>query len=179
MKFMYLEVAARDGIEPSTRGFSRQLTSQFGASKPKKRDEFSRGGPNRPRRPSPYRTQRARADRTPARGPCGSTSCGHRDRAGTEPCAKRQEPTRHSLPLRTRATDGTSNLRRPTSNSSALMARTRQRQISQGFLNQQILVLGITQNEIPLARFAAGDKLQTHEPRNGRDQRIRTIGVLA
>ena len=85
----------------------------------------------------------------------------------------------HSLPLRTRAADGASSsiLRPP--NSSALIARTRQRQISQGFLNQHILVLGVTQSEIPLARIAASDKLQPSEPRYGRDQRIRTIGVLA
>ena len=68
MRFIDLEVVARDGIEPSTRGFSRRRRGRFGASKPKTGDEFSRGRPNRPRRPSPYRTEPRNSDRT-ARGP--------------------------------------------------------------------------------------------------------------
>jgi hypothetical protein len=56
MKSRYLEVVTGDGIEPSKRGFSRQLKSLFDTSNPKKRDEFSRVQPNRHRRPSPCRT---------------------------------------------------------------------------------------------------------------------------
>ena len=50
MQINKLEVVARDGIEPSTRGFSIQRRGRFGASKPKKRDEFS-AAPTEP--PSP------------------------------------------------------------------------------------------------------------------------------
>jgi len=57
MKFQKLEVVARDGIEPSTRGFSIQPRPSFGASKPKTGNEFSRGRPSRPTQPSPYRAQ--------------------------------------------------------------------------------------------------------------------------
>jgi len=49
-------VVARAGIEPSTRGFSRRRRARLGASKPKKRNEFSTSRPNRLARPSPYRT---------------------------------------------------------------------------------------------------------------------------
>ena len=84
MQFMSLEVVARDGIEPSTRGFSIQRRAQFGASKTKNRKGFQRGRPNRPAGPNAYRTQQGPADRTPARGPRGSTSWTHHDRAGTE-----------------------------------------------------------------------------------------------
>jgi len=78
-------MVARDGIESATRGFSGARRPRFGATKPKKLQGFPRGRPNRTRRPSPYRTLRRPADRTPAREPCGSTSSVHRDRAGTEP----------------------------------------------------------------------------------------------
>jgi len=56
MTFIELEVVARDGIEPSTRGFSVQRRDRFGGSKPKIGEEFSTGRPNRPPLPSPYRT---------------------------------------------------------------------------------------------------------------------------
>ena len=56
MQIIELEVVARDGIEPSTRGFSVRRRPGFRASKPKTGDEFSRGRPNRPARPSPCRT---------------------------------------------------------------------------------------------------------------------------
>ena len=56
MQIIELEVVARDGIEPSTRGFSIQLRARFGASKPKTGNGFLLGQPNRPARPSPYRT---------------------------------------------------------------------------------------------------------------------------
>jgi len=52
----HLEVVARDGIEPSTRGFSIQRRARFGASKPKTANGIFTGRPNRPRRPSPCRT---------------------------------------------------------------------------------------------------------------------------
>jgi hypothetical protein len=38
---MELEVVAKAGIEPATRGFSTQRRAPFGAAKPKKRNEFS------------------------------------------------------------------------------------------------------------------------------------------
>ena len=59
-----LEMVARDGIEPSTRGFSVARRAGFGVRKAKNRNEFSTGRPNRPRRPSPYRTPGTGADRT-------------------------------------------------------------------------------------------------------------------
>jgi hypothetical protein len=40
-------MVARDGIEPSTRGFSIQLRARFGARKPKNGNEFSTGRPSR------------------------------------------------------------------------------------------------------------------------------------
>ena len=40
-KIMELEVVAKAGIEPATRGFSTQRRAPFGAAKPKKRNEFS------------------------------------------------------------------------------------------------------------------------------------------
>ena len=43
--------------QPSTRGFSTQRRGRFGAGKPKTEDEFPRERPNRPARPSPYRTE--------------------------------------------------------------------------------------------------------------------------
>ena len=52
----HLKVVARDGIEPSTRGFSVRRRGRFGASKPKTRDAFSRRRPNRTARPSLSRT---------------------------------------------------------------------------------------------------------------------------
>jgi len=51
-----MEVVARVGIEPTTRGFSAQRRAQFGASKAKTGKGFPRRRPNRPARPSPYRT---------------------------------------------------------------------------------------------------------------------------
>ena len=62
-QFMELEVVARAGIEPATRGFSTQRRARFGASKLKKPEVFSRVRPNRPARPSPYRTLEAGPDR--------------------------------------------------------------------------------------------------------------------
>ena len=56
MQFNDLELVARDGIEPSTRGFSIQQTRQFGASKSKTGKGFLLGRPNRLTRPSPCRT---------------------------------------------------------------------------------------------------------------------------
>jgi hypothetical protein len=58
-----LEMVARDGIEPSTRGFSVARRAALGARKPKKQLEFAAGRPNRPARPSPYRTTGTEADR--------------------------------------------------------------------------------------------------------------------
>jgi len=56
MRIKKLEVVARVGIEPSTRGFSVRLRAQFGASKPKTGKDFLPGGPNRRSRPSLSRT---------------------------------------------------------------------------------------------------------------------------
>ncbi|MGZ5431807.1 MAG: SDR family NAD(P)-dependent oxidoreductase [Thermoanaerobaculia bacterium] len=42
MQIIELEVVARDGIEPSTRGFSVRRRARFGAGKPKNLDEFWR-----------------------------------------------------------------------------------------------------------------------------------------
>ena len=50
-----LEVVARDGIEPSTRGFSIQRTGRFGASKLKAGNALPRERPNCPPRPSLFR----------------------------------------------------------------------------------------------------------------------------
>jgi len=51
-----LQVVARDGIEPSTRGFSVRRRARFDATKPKKRNALSPRRPNRSRRPSRLRT---------------------------------------------------------------------------------------------------------------------------
>ena len=51
-----LGVVARDGIEPSTRGFSVRRRARFGASKSKTGKGFPPVRPNRPSRPSPSRT---------------------------------------------------------------------------------------------------------------------------
>lgn len=85
MQLSELEMVARDGIEPSTRGLSATRTVQFGARKPKIRNAFPRERPNRPARPSPDRTPQRPADRTPARRPCESTSWPYRDRTLSEP----------------------------------------------------------------------------------------------
>jgi len=98
-----LEVVARDGIEPSTRGFSRQLTSQFGASKPKKRDEFFRGRPNWLRRPNPCRAPVGPDRAGPVARPCESWGYAYRDRAGTE-----QSCQIASGPAQTKTTGGES-----------------------------------------------------------------------
>ena len=58
-----LKMVARDGIEPSTRGYSVARRAEFGTSKPKTGNGFSTGRPNRPRRPRPYRTPGVGADR--------------------------------------------------------------------------------------------------------------------
>ena len=81
---MDLEVVARDGIEPSTRGFSRQRRGRFGASKPKKRYEsFSR--PTEPtRRTEPRPNPEGPGRPNPGAGSCGSTSWTHRDRTFSE-----------------------------------------------------------------------------------------------
>jgi hypothetical protein len=63
----YFGMVARDGIEPSTRGFSVQRRARFGATKPKKRKGVPEPRPNRPRRPSPCRTPRRRPTE-PGRG---------------------------------------------------------------------------------------------------------------
>ena len=151
MQFMNLEVVAGDGVEPSTRGFSRQLKTRWTWS-----TEPRRGGHAR------QRVAGIATELGPNRAPNGKTQL--------EPLAAvTDKGCRRGVQLDTS----------PCRISSALTARTRQRQISQGFLNQHIFVLGITQSEIPLARLAASDELQPSEPRYGRDQRIRTIGVLA
>src|SRR5262245_54110545 len=56
MTFKMLEVVARGGIEPPTRGFSVRRRARLGARIPKTGNEFSRERPNRPARPSPSRT---------------------------------------------------------------------------------------------------------------------------
>jgi len=56
LRIIELEVVARDGIEPSTRGFSVRRRARFGESKPKIGDELSQGRPNRRARPSLFRT---------------------------------------------------------------------------------------------------------------------------
>ena len=48
MQFNDLEVVARDGIESSTHGFSRQRRAEFGASKTKTGKGFLLVRPNRP-----------------------------------------------------------------------------------------------------------------------------------
>jgi len=84
-----LGMVARDGIEPTTRGFSVARRARFGAGKAKKRNEFSRHRPNRtPDRAHAEPCDGRPADRTQAAGPCGSWSWPHRDRAGTEPRAE-------------------------------------------------------------------------------------------
>ena len=50
-------MVAGDGIEPSTRGFSVRRRARFGARKPKIGDAFPPRRPNRPARPSLYRTR--------------------------------------------------------------------------------------------------------------------------
>ena len=47
---------ARGGIEPPTRGFSVRRRARPGAGKPKKGKDLLDGRPNRPPRPSAYRT---------------------------------------------------------------------------------------------------------------------------
>jgi len=64
MQIIELEVVARDGIEPSTRGFSVQRRARFGARKSKKGDAFSTGRPNCAARPSRFRTLGTGADQT-------------------------------------------------------------------------------------------------------------------
>ena len=83
------------------RGFSVARRGRFGAGKPQKREVFSRSRPNRPPRPSPCRTPRGPADRTPVGGPCGSTSWAHRDRTASEPRAERAaaRPGPFELPI--------------------------------------------------------------------------------
>ncbi len=54
-RIIELEVVARDGIEPSTRGFSVRRRARFGAPKPKNVEGFPRARPNRLARPSPCR----------------------------------------------------------------------------------------------------------------------------
>jgi hypothetical protein len=51
-----LQVVARNGIKPSTRGFSVRRRTRLGARKPKKRKALSPRRPNRSRRPSRLRT---------------------------------------------------------------------------------------------------------------------------
>ena len=82
---MELGVVARVGIEPTTRGFSVQRRDQFGTSKPKTGDEFLRGRPNRPPRPSLFRTPNGDGQPNLVAVPCRSTACGHRDRTVSEP----------------------------------------------------------------------------------------------
>jgi hypothetical protein len=45
LQFFELEVVARDGIEPSTRGISVRRRAHVGASKPTTRDNFPRSRP--------------------------------------------------------------------------------------------------------------------------------------
>ena len=71
MQFNNLEMVARDGIEPSTRGFSVRRRLRFGARKPKTGKEFLLGRPNRPPRPSLSRTETTTADRTRRRAHAG------------------------------------------------------------------------------------------------------------
>ena len=56
MRFKKVEVVARGGIEPPTRGFSVRRRARFPLTNPKTGKEFLAGPPNRPTRPSPYRT---------------------------------------------------------------------------------------------------------------------------
>jgi hypothetical protein len=62
------EVVARDGIEPSTRGFSVQGRAPLGARRPKTGKGFSRTRPNRPPRPSPFRARPTELRTEPAPG---------------------------------------------------------------------------------------------------------------
>ena len=59
-RIMELEMVARAGIEPATRGFSVARRARFGARKLKNWNEFSPCRPNRPARPSLLRTPGAR-----------------------------------------------------------------------------------------------------------------------
>jgi len=86
---MELGVVARDGIEPSTRGFSIQRRARFGASKSKTGNGFPLDRPNRPARPSPYRTARAVARLEFCKCPARSTAYRHRDRTLSEPRTER------------------------------------------------------------------------------------------
>ena len=56
MQIIELEVMARDGIEPSTRGFSVRRRARLGVSKPKTGHAFPRKRPNHPARLSLCRT---------------------------------------------------------------------------------------------------------------------------
>ena len=57
MNFIELEMAARDGIEPSTRGFSVRRRGRLGVNEAKNGDRFPVGRPKRPARPSRFRAQ--------------------------------------------------------------------------------------------------------------------------
>jgi hypothetical protein len=133
MQFKKLEVVARDGIEPSTRGFSRRRRAGFGASKPKTGDEFSRGRPNRPARPSLFRTEplkfrstswlldpvqrlaRIATERFPNRAPNGAPQ-GHA--ANLLPTAQRYSPRRSSPRISRRSRKPASSSRAATSSPS-------------------------------------------------------------
>jgi hypothetical protein len=66
LRFKKLELVARGGIEPPTRGFSVRRRARFGASKPRTENAFLRSRPNRPSRPTPCRTE-ARLGRSSSR----------------------------------------------------------------------------------------------------------------
>jgi len=66
LRIIELGVVARDGIEPSTRGFSVRRSPRFGAGKPKTGNAFSSPRPNRPARPSPSRTGTPKSRPNPA-----------------------------------------------------------------------------------------------------------------
>ena len=62
LQIIELEVVARAGIEPATRGFSVARSGRFGTSKPKIGEEFPLHRPNHLARPSAYRTLGAKTD---------------------------------------------------------------------------------------------------------------------
>jgi len=86
MRFMELGVVARGGIEPPTRGFSIQRRARFGATKAKTGKGFLPGRPNRPRRPSLFRTGNPKFRPNP-RGP---NPVQRLTRIATEPFPNRQ-----------------------------------------------------------------------------------------
>jgi len=85
-QIMELEMVARDGIEPSTRGFSVRRRARFGASKPKSGDASPPRRPNRPTRPSLCRTGTGNSGRARSVAHAGQRLA----RIATEPFPNRQ-----------------------------------------------------------------------------------------